>query len=391
MAPPRVARHLDLALAGGLATLGVAEIAVPFTTVMGDGSPALAGCLVVVTSLALLLRRRRPLLALALVMPPWALVSLVVPVPVLFWGALGPMCVAVYSVARYGVGRTPFVGAAVAAISLLLFTIGTGMIATAGEVFFPVLVLSAAWAAGYLVHGKERAASASERRAREAEARSEELTLAALAEERARIARELHDIVAHTVTAIVVDAGAASQLVEEDPAAVRRSLDRIRHTGSDALGEMRRVVTLLRDRDEPESIRPQPGVANLEALVASAGSADTRVELRVSGEARSLPPGADLAAYRIIQEALTNARRHARATEVTVTIRYGAESLELEVRDNGVGLPPATSGRAPGDGHGQGLIGMRERIAIYGGRLEIDSPAASGVCVRAVLPVERVP
>lgn len=145
---------------------------------------------------------------------------------------------------------------------------------------------------------------------------SREQILAAIADERARIARELHDIVAHTVTAIVVQAGAASQVVEVDPAYVRRSLDGIRQIGSEALDQMRLVVTLLRETDEDQPRDPQPGLADLPALVERSETESTRVRLEVDGEPRSIPAGADLAVYRIVQEALTNVHRHASATDV---------------------------------------------------------------------------
>jgi signal transduction histidine kinase len=391
MGAPQVASRFDIALACGLALLGVVEVAVPFSTVMGDGSPWLAGSVAVGTALALSWRRSHPVAVVAVVMLPWAALSVLVPLLVLFWGALAPMCVALYSVARYGVGRAPYVGAAIGAGALVLFMIGTDMIGSPSELFFPWLVLSAAWSAGYLVHRKELVARTSERRARDAETQGREQTLAALAEERARIARELHDIVAHTVTAIVVEAGAAEQVVEEDPDYVRRSLERIRRTGSEALDEMRRVVPLLRVDGVPEPVGPQPGLADVGAMVERSCTPGTRVRLQVTGERRSLPPGADLTAYRIVQESLTNVRRHAAASEVTVAVRYGPASVELEISDNGVGRPhPDTAVRRNGDGTGHGLIGMQERVSIYGGRLEVDSAPGAGFRVCASLPLEEV-
>ena len=382
-----VATRFDLAVACAVAALGIAEATVPFSTVMGEGSPWVAGTLAGLTSLTLAVRRRHPLAVLALVFLPWALASLLVPVLVLFWGALLPTCVTAYSVARHGAGLTPYVGAGLGAAALLVFSAGTGMITEPGELFFPWLALATAWAAGFVIHRMHQDAMTSEQRAQEVEAASREETLAALADERARIARELHDIVAHTVTAIVVQAGAAGEVVEDDPEYVRKSLDRIRQTGSEALDEMRRVVTLLRDSGDPEPFGPQPGLADLDPLVARARSNHTQVLLQVEGEPRALPRGADLAAYRIVQEALTNVHRHAAASEVRVAVRYRPASVEVEVEDNGVGR---TGTGLSGDRSGHGLIGMRERVSMYGGRLDVSSVPGAGFQVRAVLPFEGV-
>jgi signal transduction histidine kinase len=354
---------------------------------MGEGSPWLAGTLAGLTALALAVRRRYPLAVMAAMFLPWALASVLVPVLVLFWGALAPMCVAAYSVARYGPSRTSYTGAALGAGGLLVFSAGTGMITEPGELFFPWLALGTAWVAGYVIQRKHHAAATSEQRAREVEAAGREEILAALAEERVRIARELHDIVAHTVTAIVVQAGAAGEMVEDDPEYVRTSLDRIRQAGSEALDEMRRVVALLRVNGDPEPVSPQPGLADLDLLVARARSAQTQAVLRVEGEPRALPLGVDLAAYRMVQEALTNVHRHADASEVRVAVRYRPASVELEVRDNGVGWQ---DGAASGDGSGHGLIGMRERVSMYGGQVHVSSVPGSGFQVRAVMPLEEV-
>lgn len=379
-----VATRFDVALAGALAVLVTAELTVPFSTVSGEGSAWLAAGLSGLAASALVVRRRYPLAVLTAAFVPLAVLSLLVPVLVLFWGGLLPMCVAVYSVARYGQGRTPYVGGALAALSLFGFTVGTGMITKPNELFFPWLVLSAAWLAGLVIHRMHAAAVSSEQRAREVEAASRRETMAALAEERGRIARELHDIVAHSVTAMVVQAGAAGEVVEEDPEYVRKSLDRIRQTGSEALDEMRRVVALLRDSGDPEPADPQPGLADLGTLVERAGNDLTRVVLDVEGEPRALPLGADLAAYRIVQEALTNVHRHAAASEVHVAVRYRSASIEVEVCDNGIGRRSTSR-----NGAGHGLVGMRERASMYGGEVQVVSAPGEGFRVKAVLPVEE--
>lgn len=384
MKPGRTTWAADAALAVALAGLGVTEALVPFSTVTGHGSTVAAATLAATCGLVLVLRRRLPLVTVAAVMLPLGITALILDFPVLFWGGLAPMAVATYSVSRHGRGRQPLWGLLIAVAGLLLFTVGTGMIARFGELFFPSLVLAAAWLTGLIIRRKDSTATASELRARDAEAQSREQTLAAIAEERARIARELHDVVAHSVTAIVVQAGAARDVVDTNPDYARTSLDRIRQTGTEALDEMRRVVTLLRGTSETQPLGPQPGLADLAALVERSQTQSTEIRLAIEGEERSLPLGADLAAYRIVQEALTNVHRHAAATETTVTVSYRDNSLRVEICDNGVGR---TAG-APPNGSGHGLVGMRERALMYGGHLETANRPGAGFRVCVTLPLE---
>ncbi len=368
---------LDASLAVILATLGVAEVVVPFATVTGSGSRDLAVVLVLISCLPLVARTRFPLPVLALTTVPWAVMALFTDVPVLLWGGLAPMAVATYSVARHGRGRDAQLGLALTITALALMAAGTEALQSFGQLFFPCLVLLAAWVAGRSIERKHRVAVASLARAAGVAARSREDTLLAIAEERARIARELHDVVAHAVTAMVVQAGAAGQVIDEDPDYARGALNRIRETGAQALEEMRRVVSALRDADEQPLLTPQPGVADLPALVAASGTTTTRVRLVIEGSPRPLAAGMGLAVYRIVQEALTNVHRHARATEVTVSLAYDPEGLQIEVHDDGVGQSVGSSGH--------GLIGMRERAAVHGGRVEFAS--SDGFLIRAWLPL----
>jgi signal transduction histidine kinase len=200
-----------------------------------------------------------------------------------------------------------------------------------------------------------------------------------LRDERARIARELHDVIAHSVSVIIVQAGAAEPLVVEDPGQAREALRSIRSTASDALGEMRRLLGILREHGDELGLAPQPSVASLDSLLEQAGAAGLTVALQVEGERRPLAPGVDLAAYRIVQEALTNTRKHAKAARAEVTVRYAPSSIEVEVVDDG-----ATA--AVGNETGHGLIGMRERVALYGGVLDAGPCPGGGFAVRAVLP-----
>jgi signal transduction histidine kinase len=199
--------------------------------------------------------------------------------------------------------------------------------------------------------------------------------------ERARIARDLHDVVAHHVSAIAVQAETARLTTEGMPDEGRAHLEAIGRTARDALGEMRRLLGVLREDADGEPERaPQPGLARLHELIETARATGSRVRLSVHGQVTPLPPGIDLCAYRILQEALTNARRHAPGADVEVELGYGADTLRLRVRDEGPG-----PGEAQLDGHG--LLGMRERAIMVGGTLTVGPAPGGGFVVEAELPV----
>ena len=207
----------------------------------------------------------------------------------------------------------------------------------------------------------------------------------AVGEERARIARELHDVVAHSVGAMVAQAQGAGRVLDRDPERAREALAAIERTGRNALDEMRRSLGVLRRTEADAPLAPQPGMDALAALVAQARDNGLQVELVTEGEPAPLPAGVDLSAYRIVQEALTNTLKHAGPVRTRVAVRYGGEELELEISDDG-GLP----GRAPAPpsaGGGQGLVGMRERVALFGGDLEAARRPEGGFLVRASLPI----
>jgi signal transduction histidine kinase len=202
----------------------------------------------------------------------------------------------------------------------------------------------------------------------------------AVVEERARIARELHDVIAHNVSMMVVQAGAERRALGEGSPSTREVLGTIEEIGRSALTEMRRLVGMLRS-DGVDPLSPQPGLDDLATLVGQVREAGLPVELHVDGEPRPLPVGIELSAYRIVQEALTNSLKHAGEARADVYVRYGSDSLEIEVRDDGARAPA----RAATGGHG--LVGMRERVALYGGRLDAGARPDGGFSVRALLPV----
>ena len=240
---------------------------------------------------------------------------------------------------------------------------------TAEDLGFVALVTGAPWVAGRLLHSRGRRAAEAGRRA--------------LADERARIARELHDVVAHGVTLMVIQAVGAQRRLRDDPEAAERAMQAVEATGRESLAELRRLLGLLRPDGEPQ-VEPQPGLADLEQTAERARAGGLQVDLRREGEIRALPPGLDLAAYRIVQEGLTNAARHGQAAEVRVVVRYGARDVQLEV-SSAAGARAASE--LSTDGGRRGLVGVRERAALYGGRVEAGATGDGGFCVRAVLPI----
>jgi signal transduction histidine kinase len=205
-------------------------------------------------------------------------------------------------------------------------------------------------------------------------------TAEAIADERARIARELHDVVAHAISVIVLQARGGRRMLADAPDETRSALDAIERAGEQALAEMRRLLGMLREADERVALAPQPGLARLTDLADEVGAAGLPVDVRVEGDALELPPGVDVSAYRIVQEALTNALKHAGTARATVVVRYAGDAVELEVADDG-------AGNGHGGGSGQGLVGLRERVAVYGGVLEAGAQPEGGYRVRARLPL----
>ena len=363
--------------------LGLVEIWLPMESVMGDGSPVVSTIGVLWFAAHLTQRRVRPWVALAGLVV-WPVLGVVQDgrMQVLFFGQLVPVMVLVYSLARHG-GRRVRWAAAIAGIAFVtLADLFIPLLREPSELVFHWAAMTLSFLLGNSLRVFEARARTEAVRAHVAESEARERAVAAVAEERARIARELHDIVAHAVGVIVVQAGAAEQVVDEDPAFARAALGTIRTTGSSALAEMRRLVMVLREGAPDGDLEPQPGLEALPELVARARGTGLEVDLSVEGEPRVLPAGLDLAAYRIVQEALTNVRRHSAATRARVRLALGSRELRIEVDDDG----PVRPGESNGDGHG--LIGMRERAALYGGRLDA-APRGTGFGVRATLPLDQ--
>ena len=252
----------------------------------------------------------------------------------------------------------------------------------AGDVIFTPLLFSIVWLFAFGLSRKLEQARAAEERASRIEQQREEESRAAVAEERARIARELHDVVGHSVSVMTVQASGVRRLLKPDQEREREALLVVEQAGREALAEMRRLVGVLRRPEEAPALAPQPSLKHIERLVEQARESGLAVDVRIEGEASDLPPGLDLTAYRVVQEALTNAVKHANASRAEVVVRYSDGHLELQVDDDGRGV---SDGVAESGGHG--LVGMRERVAVYGGELEAGPRADRGYALRARLPV----
>jgi signal transduction histidine kinase len=251
-------------------------------------------------------------------------------------------------------------------------------------------VIAVAWVLGHFVGDRQVYAAQLEERTAELEGAREELARRAVTQERLRLARELHDVVAHAISVIAVQSGVGAHIANTQPKEAARALAAIEATSRAALEELRRLLGVLRQEDEPQGdLAPVPGLADLEGLLAELAKAGLAVKLRVNGRRPSLPAGVDLSAYRIVQEALTNVVKHAGSARVQVVIGYGDQDVRVEVTDDGRGAVTSVSDGRAGTGHG--LIGMRERVAAFGGDLEVGPGRDGGFRVAARLPlaVER--
>ena len=255
-----------------------------------------------------------------------------------------------------------------------------------------VLLVVGIWALGAYAQTRRRYTRALEERAAHAEREREQLARIAVHEERASIARELHDIVAHSVSVMLVGVRGARDVLRTSPDVADDTLARVETSGEQSLAELRRILALLRAPEHGAESRPQPSLAELDELVAGYRDAGLPVRLEVIGEPQPLPGGVELSVYRIVQEALTNVLKHSHPTRVTVTLAFRGSRLEVEVVDDGTTAARGAAAERSGDeraarGSGHGLVGMRERVAVLGGELETGRRVGGGFRVAARLPV----
>jgi signal transduction histidine kinase len=383
----RIAAEIGPALAFTLLTQYEAWVG-PISFIGGSviGPKALVSAVLALVSVGLLLRLRYPLVALALTMTPFGFVHVIHYVfgpvnPNLFEVFLSQVFI-VYSTAANTAGRRTYVGAALI-ISMQLTAYGPMLPGSLTQAFGEWVFYAIAWVLGKTLRGRILRTDRLEARTAELEAQREHQIQLAVADERARIARELHDVVAHSVSLMVLQAGAARQALDRNPDKAREPMLSVEATGRSAMSELRRLVTMLRQPGEEDELAPQPSLRHLDLLIASMREAGLTIALDVDEHLEGIPPGVDLSAYRIVQEALTNVLKHAGATHVDVKVVRLTGAIEVSVEDNGRGS--AGNGALAG---GHGLIGMKERVNLFGGSLEAAGRDGGGFRVHARLPYD---
>lgn len=392
-----------IAVACGL--LGFASLAAEPPNPEFKDPDVLSAVLTIAGSLPLVLRRRYPLAVYVVIAPPGLSYF------ILSYDGAGPwfgMLVGLYGVAAYA-NRRP----AIVCLVFTVATVGVGLIDAAdgtdlGDILASIGLFGTAWVLGDNMRVRRAYVAAVEDRAAHLESERDAQAERAVLQERGRIARELHDVVAHSMSVMVVQAGAARRTLARDPNRAVEAIGHIETTGRGALAEMRRLVGMLRggrndgnDGDESRdgaSRLPQPGIDQVPVLVQQCREAGLEVALQVDGAARPLPSGVELVVYRIVQEALTNTMQHAGPAKANVELHYGAEVVSLAVSDDGRGAASdhpggASSGgdsggdRDDGTPPGHGLTGMRERVSLYGGEITAGPRAGGGFRVWAEIPV----
>jgi signal transduction histidine kinase len=366
-------RWIDVAIAVGLSALALAEGSGRDSV---DFSPA-----TLLATAPLIVRRKWPVLTVLA-----ALIGFTIAGDATNFAALVGGLIAVISVAMYW--RHEILGALLTLGSAIYIALEFGRGSTStlpipGAALSFVL-LGAAYLTGREIASRQKQLNQQRQRTALLEREHAQALKAAAETERRHIARELHDVVAHSVSVMVVQAGAARKVMHEKPAAALDSLLAVEASGHEAMGELRRLLGVLSENGGTEKeaapLAPQPGVDSLDALVARVREAGLPVEMRIDGERPSIPPGVDVAVYRIVQEALTNALKYAGGARTEVVLRYEPNAIDVEVLDEGMVATPA-------DGIGRGLVGMQERVALFGGKLLAGKRPERGYAVRAYLPL----
>jgi signal transduction histidine kinase len=365
----------DFLLAALLAVFAVLDVALS-----GDWRGPLWVNAIVMPLIALSLawRRTAPTLVLAGVMGGLSVLSLAFGSSET-WSSLFLAVVAVYSAASHG--RDLLVAGIIVGASTVLITLTDPEIKTFGDAIWSSTLLGLVFLAGLTGSALERRSERLAHRAANFDREQEERAAEAVAEERRRIARELHDIISHSLAVMVLQAGAAEQVLDGQPEKVRQVLESIRVTGQEAIGQMGTLLGLIRSRED-HSLQPQPSLADLEVLLAKMRTSGLEVDFEVDGEPRDLPAALELSCYRIIQEGLTNSLKHSGAGGAVLRLRYQPDQFEVEVVDDG-GSP------APGPGSQIGLVGVRERVAVFGGEIKVGPRREGGWKLHATFPLVK--
>ncbi|WP_259461117.1 MULTISPECIES: sensor histidine kinase [unclassified Microbacterium] len=370
-----------------LVVIGVFLYNLPIIPIFADGPGEVIGLIVVSAALCgpYLMRRRFPVGVLG-VMLVAAFAQLLLGAPVLAADAM--LLLAVYNVATRYIWRVSLSAAALTVAWLLVAVIphlGEEVI-DVGQLGVLIVVTLWVWTWGTLVRIRRQYMAGLRERAEQAERERENNARIAVVNERARIAREIHDIVSHSLSVVVLMSDGAAAKVKSEPARAKSAMLHVRDTGRGALADMRRMLGVLRE-DEPGSDAPQPGIDQLDALVAESRTAGLPVALSVSGNRASLSEGLGLTVYRLVQEALTNSRKHAgpHVTRVDVRLEYRDDEVEVRITDDGHGQAEDLEAVT----HGHGLLGMRERVAAHHGTLRVGPREGGGFEVVAVLPREE--
>jgi signal transduction histidine kinase len=365
----------DITLAAVLAVFAVLDV---LLSPEWRGPDAVNAVVVPTMALSLAWRQRRPMTVLALILGGYVGLSVVFGATQ-SWSFTFIVIVALYSAVVHG-GR-PLLAAVLAAVAIVVAALTDPLVSSFGDaVWGPTLVVLTV-VAGFTGRAIRTRTSALDRRAEGLDREERRRVAEAAAEERRRIARELHDIVSHSLGVVVLQAGAAERVLDRDPARAHEVLESIRATGQEAIGEMGTLLGLL-DSSPRSSREPQPSLADLDGLVSRMRDAGLSVDLEIEGQRRELPAALELSAFRVMQEGLTNSLKHARAAHVRAVLRYREDELQVDVADDGVA-------GGNGVGTGRGLAGMRERVEVFGGTLEAGPRPSGGWTLHATFPVAR--
>ena len=376
--PRSLPRGGDAAVALAIAVVAQVEIWLSHA----DGSRPVAALATLVITAALAWRARAPLTVALIVVAGLVVLAEVAPrLDVL--SVLLALVLALYSLGSSAEPRRVIVGG-VLALALMWAAVALSAEASFGSFAFTFIAVAVPLLAGHALRNRDRAVDALQSEKERLTEERAEAERVAVVQERARIARELHDVVAHHVSLMVIQAGAGRRIIDIDQGRAREAFAYIEHAGRQALAEMPRLLGMLRDEAGAAELAPQPRLRDLSALIERVRKSGLSAELEVSGEPVSLAPGVELAAYRVVQEAVTNTIKHADARSVYVQVAFKPDALAVEVSDDGRGAEPGHP-----DGRGHGLVGMRERVRLYDGVLTAAPTAAGGYTVAARFPLNE--